>query len=66
MKKWIVQLGMLLFFSAITIIGSRIVVSKQKANLALREYKLEKKSVEKVQSAVLIQGLGKHLLDILK
>lgn len=66
MKKWTVQLGLLLGFAAITIIGSRIMVSKQKSSLAIQEYRVETKAIDKVQSAVLVQGLGKHLLDLLK
>jgi hypothetical protein len=66
MKKWTVQLGLLLGFAAITIIGSRIMVSKQKSSLAIQEYRVETKAIDKVQSAVLLQGLGKHLLDLLK
>lgn len=54
-------------FAAITIIGSRIMVSKQKSSLAIQEYRVETKAIDnKVQSAVLVQGLGKHLLDLLK
>jgi hypothetical protein len=64
MKKWTVQLMLLLIMAAGIILTSRIVVSKNKMN-GTGSYP-QKLGLDKMQNSIKLQGMGRHMLDILR
>ena len=64
MKKWTIQLTLLLSMAAGIFAFSRYVVNCCQGGLAKTEVK--KSTLEKFQSAVSLRGIGSHLLDLHK
>jgi hypothetical protein len=64
MKKWTIQLTLLLLFAAGTFATSRIVVKYCPNGISKTE--LQQNTRNKIQSAVDLRGLGRHLLDLHK
>jgi len=64
MKKWTVQLTLLLVMAAGIILTSRIVVSKNKMN-GTSSYQ-KQLGLDKMQHSIKLQKMGRHMLDILR
>lgn len=64
MKKWTVQLAVLLVMAGGIILASRLVVIRSQK--AARQSGLVQKNMEQIKGSVSIPGLGRHLLDVLK
>ncbi len=64
MKKWTVQLMLLLVMAAGIILTSRIVVTKNKLSGTSNYH--QKLGLDKMQNAINVQGMGRHMLDILR
>jgi hypothetical protein len=64
MKKWTIQLTLLILFAAGIFTASRFVV-KQFPN-GISKTDIQQSTRNKIQSAVDLRGLGRHLLDLHK
>jgi hypothetical protein len=64
MKKWTVQLAVLLVLTGGIILASRLVVTQSQK--AARQSGMVQKNMEHLKGSVSIPSLGRHLLDVLK